>query len=69
MCEIILALDRGDTFLKYRQVDTKNKGTGLGLAIVHKIVETHAGHLSVDRIPDRGTRMIIRIPCPTQLES
>jgi two-component system sensor histidine kinase HydH len=42
---------------------TKNRGTGLGLAIVHKIVEAHEGHLSVDSVPGRGTRMIIRIPC------
>jgi two-component system sensor histidine kinase HydH len=46
---------------------TKNRGTGLGLAIVHKIIEAHQAHLNVESIPGQGTRMIIEIPCETDV--
>ena len=37
-------------------------GTGLGLAIVEAIVERHAGTLSLDSIPGRGTTFRVRLP-------
>jgi two-component system sensor histidine kinase HydH len=45
---------------------TKNKGTGLGLAIVHKIIEAHGGHIEVNSTINKGTSVLIRIPCEQQ---
>jgi len=42
---------------------TKPKGTGLGLAIVHKIVEAHAGRLTLESTPGRGSRFVLHLPC------
>lgn len=41
---------------------TKERGTGLGLAIVSRIVESHAGRVTIESEPGRGTRCTIRIP-------
>jgi PAS domain S-box-containing protein len=41
---------------------TKEKGTGLGLAICHKIVEGHGGTIEAQSRPDKGTKIIVRIP-------
>jgi signal transduction histidine kinase len=38
------------------------KGTGLGLFIATKIIEQHAGHISVKSTLGKGTRFRIRIP-------
>ena len=43
---------------------TKAKGTGLGLAIVRQIVEDHAGRVTVDSTPGRGTT--IRLVWPAR---
>ena len=40
----------------------KDKGTGLGLAAVYGTVVAHEGSIEVDSEPDRGTRMLIRLP-------
>jgi two-component system phosphate regulon sensor histidine kinase PhoR len=37
-------------------------GTGLGLAIVKHIVQAHAGTISVDSTPGKGTRFTVRFP-------
>ncbi len=37
-------------------------GTGLGLSIAHKIVEVHAGALTVQSTPGAGTTFIIELP-------
>jgi len=37
-------------------------GSGLGLAIVKKIVEQHAGEITVKSMPDKGTTFIITLP-------
>ena len=42
------------------------RGTGLGLAIVKKIVEEHSGSVSLESIPDHGTKVTIVIPTETQ---
>ena len=41
---------------------TKANGTGLGLPTVRRIVEAHAGSVSVDSAPGRGTRVTIALP-------
>jgi two-component system sensor histidine kinase PilS (NtrC family) len=41
---------------------TKSAGTGLGLAIVHRVVEGHAGRISVRSHPGRGTTFVITLP-------
>ena len=37
-------------------------GTGLGLSIVKHIVQSHGGTVSVESVPGRGTRFIMRLP-------
>ena len=44
---------------------TSARGTGLGLAIVRKIVEEHGGHVSLDSIPNRRTKVTLVIPAGT----
>jgi signal transduction histidine kinase len=41
----------------------KPNGTGLGLAIVSKIVQDHAGSVSVERTSELGTTILVRLPC------
>ena len=41
---------------------TKQKGIGMGLAIVRSIVEAHGGTIEAENAPDRGARMIVRLP-------
>jgi signal transduction histidine kinase len=41
---------------------TKTGGTGLGLAIVYRIIEDHRGTITLDSIPGKGTKFIIRLP-------
>jgi len=38
------------------------KSTGLGLAICRKIVEAHAGTISVENIPGRGAEFVVSLP-------
>ncbi len=41
---------------------TKTYGTGLGLAICKKIVEDHAGALTLESQPDQGTTVRVQLP-------
>src|SRR5437762_3081095 len=41
---------------------TKQKGMGMGLPIVRSIIEAHGGTITAENAPDRGTRMIVRLP-------
>jgi len=41
---------------------TKENGTGLGLAIVKKIVEFHAGHVTIKSAVDKGTSVTVYLP-------
>lgn len=41
---------------------TKEAGTGLGLSIVRKIVDQHAGTITLESLPERGTRVVVTIP-------
>ena len=40
-------------------VTTKAKGTGLGLAIVKKIVDEHAGRVTLENVPPHGARVTL----------
>ncbi|WP_460233425.1 PAS domain S-box protein [Aurantivibrio plasticivorans] len=44
-------------------------GTGIGLAIVKKVIERHNGRISVDSLPDRGTRFTINLQLAQQESS
>lgn len=42
---------------------TKTKGTGLGMAIARRIVEAHSGHIAVGSGIERGTEILVTLPC------
>ncbi|MBU0728157.1 MAG: PAS domain S-box protein [Proteobacteria bacterium] len=46
---------------------TKQQGNGLGLAITHSIISKHAGHISVQSIPNKGTSFTILLPAASAL--
>ncbi len=52
--------DREKIFLPF--FTTKPSGTGLGMSIVKKIVDLHAGDITVESAPGRGTRVRIALP-------
>lgn len=42
---------------------TKEKGTGLGTSICYQIVSDHGGIMEIESEPDKGTAIIITLPC------
>jgi two-component system, LuxR family, sensor kinase FixL len=42
---------------------TKTKGTGLGMAIAKRIVEAHAGSISVGSNVEHGAEILVTLPC------
>lgn len=55
-------------FERFYRVDSSRHqetgGSGLGLAIIKSIVELHAGTITVESVPERGTTFIITLPHP-----
>src|SRR6266699_2173971 len=48
---------------------TKQKGMGMGLGIVRSIIEAHGGTITAENAPDRGARMVVRLPAaPGQVQ-
>jgi C4-dicarboxylate-specific signal transduction histidine kinase len=45
---------------------TKQKGMGMGLTIVRSIIEAHGGTIVAENAPDRGARMVVRLPAVRQ---
>jgi two-component system, LuxR family, sensor kinase FixL len=41
---------------------TKQQGMGMGLQIVRSIVEGHGGIVTAENAPDRGARIVVRLP-------
>lgn len=56
----------------YRGEKSRNRetgGAGLGLAIAKGFVEAHHGRISVDSVPDQGTRFVISLPVEESVRS
>ncbi len=50
----------------YRADYSRNRafgGSGLGLAIVSELVKLHHGKISIRSVPEKGTKVIISLPC------
>jgi PAS domain S-box-containing protein len=41
---------------------TKQQGMGMGLQIVRSIIEGHGGTITAENAPDRGARIVVRLP-------
>ena len=41
---------------------TKPQGTGLGMALARSVIDLHAGALSINSTPGKGTRVTVRLP-------
>jgi hypothetical protein len=53
-------------FVRIKNEKTRNiTGSGLGLSIVKKVVELYNGTISVDSVPDVGSKFTIRLPKKT----
>jgi len=56
-----LPTDRPDKIFDHF-FSTKQKGMGMGLTIVRSIVEAHGGTITAENAPDRGARIVVRLP-------
>jgi len=50
-------------------VTKKPVGTGLGLAVVKRIVDGHGGDVTIENAPERGARVLLRIPSEIRVAS
>ena len=51
-----------DIFTPFYTTKQLGKGTGMGLSIVYGVVKMHAGDITVDSDPGKGTSFLVRIP-------
>jgi signal transduction histidine kinase/NAD-dependent dihydropyrimidine dehydrogenase PreA subunit len=51
-----------DIFTPFYTTKQLGKGTGMGLSIVYGVVKMHAGDITVDSHPGKGTSFLVRIP-------
>lgn len=49
-------------FEPFHETSKGKKGTGLGLFIAHKVIQDHAGTITIDSEVGRGTRVRVRLP-------
>ncbi|HEV8120394.1 MAG TPA: ATP-binding protein, partial [Candidatus Polarisedimenticolia bacterium] len=58
--------DKARIFDAFTQVDgslaRQYQGTGLGLTLVRRFVEMHGGRVSVESVPERGSRFLVDLP-------
>jgi signal transduction histidine kinase/CheY-like chemotaxis protein len=58
--------DQARIFDAFTQVDgslaRQYQGTGLGLTLVRRFVEMHGGRVSVESLPERGSRFLVDLP-------
>jgi signal transduction histidine kinase len=58
--------DQGVIFQQFRQISPSGRGrpqgSGLGLAITKRIVEFHAGRISIESAPGVGAAFMIELP-------
>jgi signal transduction histidine kinase len=59
----IEATELNRVFEPFFSTRRKGKGTGLGLSIVKNIVEEHQGTIQIDSEVDRGTTVLMTLPC------
>lgn len=51
-----------DRFYRGRGTEKGADGSGLGLPIARSIIEKHSGSIEIERGPERGTVVRIRLP-------
>ncbi|HEV8538000.1 MAG TPA: GAF domain-containing sensor histidine kinase [Bacteroidota bacterium] len=48
-----------------QNITTKPNGHGFGLPVCRKIIQNHKGEITVESLPNQGTRFILRFPLPS----
>jgi len=52
-----------EPFYRSQEVTVQRAGgAGLGLSLVRHVAEAHAGSISVESVPGKGSRFVLRIP-------